>query len=315
MYIHKTSNYKMGRKSFSMQKKRSLIKFMSIVLPDGYVLDTVGPYFSDGHNNDSGITWDILKEHGSKALVWLQSANCKNILVVDRGFRNVLGKLGDLKIEIDAKMPSIDSKKSKQSTTEQANNSRLVTKVRWVVESYHARFKKFENRQPTFHISILNNCLRVTSAALNAFRPNIYDTKSNESHHQIIANEMLKRSKETTNLVLLRVEKGELSSRGRKWEELKLSPPENEEEYPLHDPKNEAIGFLKLTEYHLEHIKLPKHIIMQKNNFLKMADSLFLFIIPRKISFGHACNHAIKMRRDTLFGYNSIKEMEMSKEK
>ena len=29
---------------------------MSIVLLDGYVLESIGPYMSDGKNNDAGIT-------------------------------------------------------------------------------------------------------------------------------------------------------------------------------------------------------------------------------------------------------------------
>ena len=36
------------------QKKRNYLKFMSIVLPDGYVLDTIGPYH--GRMKDASIT-------------------------------------------------------------------------------------------------------------------------------------------------------------------------------------------------------------------------------------------------------------------
>jgi len=125
----------MARKTFSMHKHRPLIKFMSIVLPDGYVLDAIGPYFSDGRNNDAGMTWDIFQEKGSKALAWIKSYD-KHTMVVNRGFRNVISKLDGLGVE--AKMPSIDSKGTKQTSTGQANKSRLVTKVRWVVEAYHS---------------------------------------------------------------------------------------------------------------------------------------------------------------------------------
>ena len=38
----------MARKTYSGPKSRQLIKFLSIVLPDGYVLDTNGPFMSDG---------------------------------------------------------------------------------------------------------------------------------------------------------------------------------------------------------------------------------------------------------------------------
>ena len=38
----------MARKTYSGHKSRQLIKFMCIVLPDGYVLDTIGHFMSDG---------------------------------------------------------------------------------------------------------------------------------------------------------------------------------------------------------------------------------------------------------------------------
>jgi len=47
-------------KSFSMHKHRPLTKFMSIILPDGYCLETIDPFYSIGANNDAGMTWAIL---------------------------------------------------------------------------------------------------------------------------------------------------------------------------------------------------------------------------------------------------------------
>ena len=40
-------------------------------------------------------------------------------------------------------MPDFLTKGQKQHTVEQSNRSRLITKVRWRVESYHARMKKW----------------------------------------------------------------------------------------------------------------------------------------------------------------------------
>ena len=42
-YIEKSSSYHFGRHTYSGQKHRPLLKFMSIVFPDGYVLDSIGP--------------------------------------------------------------------------------------------------------------------------------------------------------------------------------------------------------------------------------------------------------------------------------
>ena len=44
----KSSNYSLGRHTNSGQKHRPLLKFMSLVFPDGYVLDSIGPYMTDG---------------------------------------------------------------------------------------------------------------------------------------------------------------------------------------------------------------------------------------------------------------------------
>lgn len=43
---------------------------------------------------------------------------------------------------IHTQMPSFMTKGEKQMPTENANSSRLVTKIRWVVESANARIKK-----------------------------------------------------------------------------------------------------------------------------------------------------------------------------
>ena len=58
-------------------------------------------------------------------------------MVVDRGFRDIIDTFEQLGYE--AYMPSYLQKNQTQHTTEEANNARLVTKVRWTVESHHAR--------------------------------------------------------------------------------------------------------------------------------------------------------------------------------
>lgn len=217
LYLQKSGNYSRARKTYSMHKHRPLAKFMSVVLPDGYVLDVIGPFYSDGHNNDAGMTKKILDDEGFGLLNWMKS-NSNQVIVVDRGFRNVLPDLENLGIQ--AHMPSIDVGKN-QPTTQSANNSRLVTKVRWVVEAYHGRFKKFrffDNRQPTAHLQVLRECLRSTTAALNAFRPPIFDTITDQEYHQKIADRMWAIKSGPENPLFELVEKGAYSSRGKKWE-------------------------------------------------------------------------------------------------
>jgi hypothetical protein len=156
-----------------------------------------------------------LQEESTGILNWLKEAKM-NTIVLDRGFRNVIEELEKLD-NVQAKMPSCNAKGNKQQSVYDANQSRLVTKVRWTVEAYHGRLKKwkfFYNRQPTAHIQSLNQFLRVTTAALNALRPVLYDTTTDYEYHISVAREMLKKSEEKTNPVSERVAKGTLSSRG-----------------------------------------------------------------------------------------------------
>ena len=81
---------------------------MFIVFPDGYVLDTIGPYFADGKNNNGDIT-----QHSVRLKIdltaWLQEVH---VCVVERGLRDVINALEDLGLE--TKMPSF----IKQETAE-----------------------------------------------------------------------------------------------------------------------------------------------------------------------------------------------------
>jgi hypothetical protein len=61
--------------------------------------------------------------------------------IVDRGFRDVAAELGALGYDI--RMPGLLRKEDKQLSTIDANESRMVAKCRWVVESFHTRFKKW----------------------------------------------------------------------------------------------------------------------------------------------------------------------------
>ena len=54
IYCNKSEDHKLQQKTFSGQKSRHLVKFMSIILPDGYVLDLIGPF--KGKDNDAKIS-------------------------------------------------------------------------------------------------------------------------------------------------------------------------------------------------------------------------------------------------------------------
>lgn len=119
-----------------MHKQRHLLKPMMIVTTTGYIVSAIGPYLADGQNSDAKIFNHIIGTDTEEIKTWLQE---DDILIVDRGFRDSAGVLADLGIQME--MPSFLQKGHKQHKTEDANSSRLITKIRWVVESVNARIK------------------------------------------------------------------------------------------------------------------------------------------------------------------------------
>jgi hypothetical protein len=124
IYINKSNNFQFQRRTYSMHKGRPLVKPMVVVTTTGHFVTIVGPYLADGKNNDAAILTHMLQANIQDIRNFLQEGD---VVVVDRGFRDSLSLLADLGIE--AQMPAIVKKGQKQLATEDANASRLVTKV------------------------------------------------------------------------------------------------------------------------------------------------------------------------------------------
>eukprot|EP00732_Lithocolla_globosa_P004009 Lithocolla_globosa_v1_NODE_3469_length_1661_cov_21.691158.p1 type:complete len:267 gc:universal NODE_3469_length_1661_cov_21.691158:230-1030(+) len=115
-------------------------------------------------------------------------------------------------------MPSLLPKGQSQHSVEEGNLSRLVTKTRWVVEAYHARFKKwkfFDGRISNYHIPFLGQYMRIVSAALNRFRGPLFTSVDRVGDIQR-AHQMLTLAKNPKqNEVASFVERGKYSSRSK----------------------------------------------------------------------------------------------------
>ena len=247
-YIEKSSSYYFGRHTYSGQKHRPLLKFMSIVFPDGYVLDSIGPYYADGKNNDAGITEHILGLNGDLT-EWLQEGD---VCVVDRGFRDVIDVYEELGLE--ARMPSFLKQGIAQHSAEEANQSRIVTKVRWTVEAYHGRLKKWQFFDKVIHhdfLDVIGPLNRIVTAAMNAFRPPLISTDESDAE---LARDMLRKAEEKRNHLFCRVERGHLSSRG-KWTVL-----DSEEAVP---------EFPKLTQADLRALTFGTYQLKQAKSYTK----------------------------------------------
>ncbi|XP_021354300.1 uncharacterized protein LOC110450853 [Mizuhopecten yessoensis] len=136
---------------------------MVVVTTSGYVVTIVGPYLADTKKTDASILNHMLKTNVEDFKNWVHE---DDIVAVDRGFRDSLSLLTDLGIK--AEMPSFLHKGDKQFDTDDANTNRLVTKVRWVVESANARIKNgntlaMSYQQIKYHISATMSGLCVLS--------------------------------------------------------------------------------------------------------------------------------------------------------
>ena len=69
IYIQESADHILERSSYSGQKKRNLVKFISVVFPVSYVLENIGPFF--GNTNDAKITEAILEKVDSLR-TWLE---------------------------------------------------------------------------------------------------------------------------------------------------------------------------------------------------------------------------------------------------
>jgi hypothetical protein len=157
------------RKTFNLHKKRSLIKPMMMVTTTGYIIAIFGPFFSDYNNNDASILKHVMVNNYEDFLNWIKEGD---IMILDRGFRDSIGVLKTF--GIDAAMPSFLGKNQKQLDVHDANHSRFVTMLRWVVESANARIKRFKWFSQTIQnssipsvtdflaiVGALNNCFHV----------------------------------------------------------------------------------------------------------------------------------------------------------
>ena len=112
-----------------------------------------------------------------------------DVQIIDRGFRDVAAVFEEM--GYDVKMPGFLDKSGCRFTVE-ANETRLVTKCRWVVESFHARFKKWrifcERIDQSFILNIAA-LARTLAVCLNKYRTVLHD--SNSPEHQAVAHRML----------------------------------------------------------------------------------------------------------------------------
>lgn len=207
IYIQKSNNFHFQRRSYSVHKGRPLVKAMVVVTTTGHFVTAVGPYLADNKNNDANILTHMLKSNLEDIKHWVQE---NDIFVVDRGFRDAISLLEDMGIK--SEMPCFMKRGDKQLSTEDANASRLVTKVRWVVESANARIKRWQYLDkvlPTNQVPYIGDYIRIVCAISNKFLPPLSPAHDDDV---AVAAKMLHLSRQV-NVLKERVEAESLHSR------------------------------------------------------------------------------------------------------
>ena len=156
-------------------KKDNLAKPFMVVSPNGFILDVFGPF--SARPNDASIMKKLLDDERFCSF-FVE----KDIFVLDRGFRDCVQNLRQKSFEVFTPAFSYGRQ---TLTTAQANHSRLVTKVRYVVEVVNGHLKT--------KYSFLSNCLRnnlldqahriyrIVASINNKFGSRIYSDQGREA--------------------------------------------------------------------------------------------------------------------------------------
>lgn len=257
LYLQKSANFLFQRDSYSLHKYKNLIKPFLIVCADGYIIEVSGPYAAT--KSDATIMQNILNNHNGPSedapILWFLNAG--DALILDRGFRDVIPNLEECGFE--PHMPPSKRRHETQLNTEDANKSRLITMVRWVVETINGRFKRdfkiFRNTYFNKSAPFAMTDFRIAAALINAFQEPYADSQYSDEFINIVNTNMHK-----PNLLADYVEQHNMNRQRVAFERLEANPP-NLQDFPrltYHELILFAVGtyHLKIARsYCWEHVR------------------------------------------------------------
>ena len=215
IYCQKSANNMLQRRTYSMQKGRPLVKPMLVVTTTRYFVSCLGSYFADYQNNDAEITKHIVYSNKQNINQWLQKGD---IIVIDRGFRDALDYLQ--KYEYKTLMPAFIDRSAKQFSTGTGNETRFVTKIRWIIESANGRIKQWRIFDKVLTNSILKSVgdlVAIVCALQNAYgAPFIKSTLKDK----MLPEKMLRLPDETNELADFVARLRDKTKKALKWTEL-----------------------------------------------------------------------------------------------
>ena len=145
----KSRNNKFQYESFSKYKGTNLLKPFIMACPDGWIVDCYGPW--KAAEPEASIMRYVLETDPHVQNILLPD---KTIVFLDRGLRDVRDELQETyrfkvhiptceQLETDGERPS--QNRRNQLTVQQTSQTRLCTKVRWIIEKINSRIKNYKS--------------------------------------------------------------------------------------------------------------------------------------------------------------------------
>lgn len=185
LFCQKSSNNTFQRKTYSQQKKTHLVKPFVVCATDGYIIDIFGLH--EANKNDARILLELLENRDDfRSLIFPQ-----DIFLLDRGFFDAKETL-ETKYSVNVKIPSCIPPSQSQLTTAQANQTRFVTKCRFVVEIVNgflkSCFRALDKNVPNVSLRHYLSDFKIAAAIINKFHSRIFSDGENA---ELIADNML----------------------------------------------------------------------------------------------------------------------------
>ena len=283
IYIQRSINIPAQKKSFSGQKKANLFKPMICVFPDGYIYEIFS--YNAGTSNDASILQNLMVSIPNFSTIFKKG----DVFVLDRGFRDVSSELRRRGYTVF--MPALTTQRAgqqddrqtwqqssqqsrqqsgqrKQLTWQQANQSRRVTKVRWVVEAVIGRlktqFRLMHHILQNTDIRSKNFELKICCAILNKYGQRFI---SDRSSSELIVERIISRMDVEQRLVNM-VRNHNLTMQRTMFRNLDLSS-----ERLLNPPLSmQEFHFLATGSYLLKYIDAYKSASKQANLHVSVSE-------------------------------------------
>ena len=180
IYTQKSENFKTQKKTYSMHKHRSLVKFLVFTAPNGRVVEAFGPFLADGHHNDEWLFNYCFDMPESPLRQHLDLE--RDETMCDRGFNRA-------EDYVRLHSPKSIAKGQSQMSVSNCNYTRCVTRLRQVIERLFGRLKHWKliyNVVDTAYIPMIRPIFLSLCCMDNMFFPPLFQDSPENDDGDII---------------------------------------------------------------------------------------------------------------------------------